>query len=105
MSYHYIGQADWFYGINKPPPEAKCPEGMIKEVSPGGFRCMPPPQAPVTAMDPALQQPATGQETAPVTALPIEEDDILDFVRDNKLVVAGGAAFVLALIILPILLR
>jgi len=97
----YLSQADWFYGIKKPPPAFdKCPPNTIKEDTGSGFRCIeqfapPTPAAPTTP----TSLPVAPGLTTPL--LDLDEGGILD----NKYLpyIAGGGFLVLTLLL--ILLR
>jgi len=123
MAYEFnsYGQADWFYGINKPAPEFTCPEGYTKEPQAGGFRCLPPapppppppsaampvdagvPAMPVDAGVPAMPVDA-GVPAMPVdagvpamparasSAMVAEDGGIMELLAENWIIVVGGIA-------------
>ena len=107
-----FSQADWFYGINKPPPAFdSCPPGLIKTPAPDGFRCLPPPPPP----PPPPPSPPSGGVDVPTTvvsgpalpASPMSPDfpvDAMPLPGGNFMLYAAGAG-VLGLIILVLLLR
>jgi len=112
MSYHHhskrLGQADWFFGIKKPPEKYKCAEGLIQKETKTGIRCLPPPPPPpppAPATSEAFLAPEAAflaPEAFPVAA-PVfidEEDGLFDFIKRNKLIFAGGGFFLFTALVI-----
>lgn len=109
MSYHF-GQADWFYGINKPAAAYQCPPGNTQIEDSSGIRCIAPePVAPVTTQPPLLPGVLPAGSTEQVVYLDEEEDDEEEpnqkkIMVQNMIIVGGGiAALITGMLVLKLI--